>query len=336
MAKKIFRVIAGPTASGKEAAAVALAERLGAEIVVVDSMKIYRGLDVGTAKPGAALRAKVPHHCVDFVPEDENFSVAQWVAAAEAAIARIVAAGKPVVLVGGTALYYKGLLEGLCAAPAADLELRARLTAEAAAQGLDALHARLQRLDPAAAAKIHPHDARRIVRALEVAAVTGEALSARQTQWAGFHPPMAHGAGQTAESANPGAPAPARPAPRWREDYDVRMVVLDWPRPELRGRIRERVDRMLAAGLLDEARGVYERRGAIARAPLQAVAYKEFFPYFDGAMDLPGAVESLKTRTCQLAKSQMTWFRKFPAARLVPTAEMSAADVAEAALALMG
>lgn len=334
MSRILVRVVAGPTASGKEAAAVALAGRLGAEIVVVDSMKIYRGLDVGTAKPGAALRAQVPHHCVDFVPESENFSVAQWVAAAEAAIARVTAAGRPVVLVGGTALYYKGLLEGLCAAPAADLELRARLAAEAAKDGLPALYDRLQSLDPAAAAKIHPHDERRIVRALEVALVTGETLSARQTQWAGFHDGAC--GGESVSGGGAGRPPANGPAPRWRDDYDVRMVVIDWPRPQLRARIRERVERMLQAGLLDEARGVYERRGAIARAPLQAVAYKEFFPYFERAMDLAAAVESLKTRTCQLAKSQMTWFRKFPAARLVPTSAMSAADVAGEALALMG
>ena len=312
MGKTTLYILTGPTASGKEAAGLRLAREMGGEIIVVDSMKIYRGLDIGTAKPTAAMRAEVPHHCIDFVAQDVNFSVAEYVRGAERAVAQIVAAGKPVVLVGGTALYYKGLLEGLCDAPAADMAVRARLESEAAEAGLPALYARLQKKDPAAAAKIHVNDARRIVRALEVLELTGQTLSARQVQWAGFH------------AENP----PARAA--WRTDFDIRMAVLDWDRPRLRERIRARVDRMLDAGLLAEAEDVWKRRDRIARAPLQAVAYKEFFPYFAGECNLPTAVELLKTRTCQLAKSQMTWFRKFPAARVIPEPGMDAGDIARA------
>jgi tRNA dimethylallyltransferase len=169
-------IILGPTASGKEAAAFHLARRWdAAEIVAVDSMKIYRHLDIGTAKPPLAWRQEIPHHCVDLIEPAQDFSVADYARAAAAAIAQIAATGNRAILVGGTALYYKGLGDGLCAAPPADLALRAELAAWNEQHGAEALHARLRELDPAAAAKIHPRDARRVIRALEVITLTGRA-----------------------------------------------------------------------------------------------------------------------------------------------------------------
>ncbi|GHS90815.1 tRNA dimethylallyltransferase [Planctomycetales bacterium] len=309
-------IILGPTASGKEDAAFALARRCRAraEIIVVDSMKIYRGLNIGTAKPTAARRAEIPHHGLDLASPEQNFSVAAYVKEAAAALAAIERAGKQAIFVGGTALYYKGLFDGLCAAPAADAAVRAELTAWGERHGTAALHARLRQLDAAAAAKIHPHDARRLTRALEVVALTGRPFSERQTQWAGFHSPtMAGGASESGVT--------------WA---DAQVFLLHWERPVLRERIATRVRRMLDAGLLDEARAVYDRRETLARTPLQAVGYKEFFPYFAGESSLAAAVAQLTTRTCQLAKSQMTWFRKFPAQPVAMRVGMTGDDTAAA------
>ncbi|MDR0869006.1 MAG: tRNA (adenosine(37)-N6)-dimethylallyltransferase MiaA [Planctomycetota bacterium] len=310
-------VILGPTASGKEDAAFALARRCRAraEIIVVDSMKIYRGLNIGTAKPTAARRAEIPHHCLDLASPEQNFSVADYVKEAAAALAAIERAGKQAIFAGGTALYYKGLFDGLCAAPAADAAVRAELTAWGERHGAAALHARLRQLDAAAAAKIHPRDARRLTRALEVITLTGRPFSERQTQWAGFHSPATAG-GESRESGIAWA--------------DAKVFLLNWERPVLRERIATRVRRMLDAGLLDEARAVYDRRETLARTPLQAVGYKEFFPYFAGESSLDDAVAQLTVRTCQLAKSQMTWFRKFPARPVAMRPGMTGDDAAAA------
>ncbi len=298
--RPFLRILLGPTCSGKERLALACAERLGGEIVSVDSMKLYRGLDVGTAKPAAADRARVPHHCLDLVDPGAEFSVARYLEAAEAAIAAIAARGRPVVLSGGSALYYKALLEGLFPGPGADPEVRAVLREQAAQEGPEVLHARLAELDPAAAARIHPRDLRRLVRALEVHSLTGRPIGEWQQEWQ-------RGARDTTAG--------------WR--YPAAVVGLDWPREELYRRIHERVDRMLAAGLLEEARGVYERRAELGRTPLQAVGYKEFFPYFAGELPLAEAVELLKKNTRHLAKSQLTWFRKFPVAWLPMSPELT-------------
>lgn len=286
-----LNIIIGATCSGKEAVALGVAQKIGAQIVVVDSMKIYRELNIGTAKPTLAQQKLVTHHGLDLITPQENFSVADYLVAAQTAIEKIHHEKDKIVLVGGTALYYKALLEGLCVAPPADLSLRAELTAFAEQYGENALYERLQKIDALAAAKLHPHDQRRVIRALEVAMTTGEPLSKRQTQWAGFH----------------------QPSSAMNINERVKIFLFSWERSLLRSRISERVERMIKDGLLDEARDVYQNRETLARAPLQAVGYKEFFPYFAGEMNLPAAIDLLKTRTAQLAKSQMTWFRKFPA-----------------------
>lgn len=307
----VLTIVLGPTASGKEAAAFALALRQRAAIVSVDSMKIYCGLDIGTAKPDATKRAAVEHFCLDLADPAEDFSVARFQQAADAAIAQTAARAQPIILSGGTALYYKAILEGLFDAPQKDEALREELRNYAEANGNDALFARLRAADPAAAAKLHPNDVRRVVRALEIVELTGEPISARQKEWSGFHDP-AQVAGFSGDLR-----------------YAFRMFRLDWPREELYRRIEARVDRMIAQGLEQEARIVYENRARYSRTPLQAVGYKEFFPYFAGQMTLPEAIDLLKKNTRHLAKSQTTWFRKFPAVAIPLAPGMTADNVAD-------
>lgn len=306
-------VIVGSTASGKERLALAVAERVGGEIVSVDSMKVYKGLDIATAKAGAAEQAAVPHHCLDLAAPEESFSAADYVRAADAAIAAIRARGAVPVLSGGTAFYYKALLEGLFEGPKADPAVRAALEARASAEGSAALHAELAAKDPAAALKIHPSDLRRIVRALEVALLTGRGISASQTQWADFHHPDAERRAASFFS-NP------------RHPFVMVRVVRD--RADLHARIALRIARMGENGLREEARTVWERRASFSVTPLQAVGYKEFFPYFAGDCSWEDALEKLRLGTNRLVRSQETWFRKFPAAELFMTPD---ADVRAAA-----
>ncbi len=308
-----LRIILGGTASGKERLALECAKRLGAEIVSVDSMKVYRGLDVATAKAGPEERAAVPHHCLDLVGPEETFAAADFARAADAAIADVVRRGKIPLLSGGTAFYYKALLEGLFEGPGADLLLRAELEERARRDGPEALHRELGEKDPAAAAKIHPSDLRRLVRALEVISLTGQTLSGRQTQWAGFH------------SADGGA---AAGAPFAKPRYPFVMVRLVRERADLHRRIGERIRRMAARGLREEAARVWENRAAYSRTPLQAVGYKEFFPYFQNEESWEAALERLRHGTNRLVRSQETWFRKFPAEELFLPPDAEPAEAA--------
>ncbi|MDR1611358.1 MAG: tRNA (adenosine(37)-N6)-dimethylallyltransferase MiaA [Planctomycetota bacterium] len=310
----LLRIIVGPTASGKERLALDVASRIGAEIVSVDSMKIYKGLDVATAKAGEAEQRGVPHHCLDLVEPIEDFSAAEYVARAEAAIADIAGRGKTPLLSGGTAFYYLALLAGMFAGPGADPAVRAELGKRAERDGVEALHGELARLDPRAAEKIHPRDLRRLVRALEVIRVTGEAISSRQTQWAGFH-----GGG--------GGPLPPRP----RHSFSMVRIVRD--RGDLHRRIAERIERMAKNGLREEAERAYALRENLARTPLQAVGYKELFPYFSGEASWADALERLRLNTNRLVRKQETWFRKFPAVEIALSGDdhgAAAAHLAEA------
>ena len=309
--RPLLRIIVGSTASGKERLALAVAERLGGEIVSVDSMKVYRGLDIATAKASPADRRRVRHHCLDLVDPEENFSAADFAAAADAAIEDIAGRGKIPVLSGGAAFYFKALIEGLFKGPGADTETRAGLEARAASEGTAALHAELSRLDPAAAAKIHPSDLRRLVRALEVAGLTGEPISARQREWAGFHAQ----AGESAPFSEPRHP--------------FVMVRIARTRDDVRRRIRERVGRMVAAGLEKEAKALYERRDRLSRTPLQAVGYKELFPFFSGEATWDECVERLVLATNRLVRSQDTWFRKFPAREIAGGEDDDAGELAD-------
>lgn len=273
--------IVGPTGSGKTSVALELAEAGGAEIVNCDSRQIFRGLDIGSAKPTAAERARVPHHLFDVVNPDESFDAARYAAAARAAIAGITARGRRVVVVGGTGLYLRALRFGLFAGPPADPALRARLDAEEdAAPG--ALHARLTRLDPDSAARLHANDRLRLIRALEVLEATGRPLS----DWHGEH----RFAG---------------------DELSMRVVGLRVERAALYPRLDARCAAMLDAGLLDEVRGLTARYDPALPA-LQSIGYRQMAAHLRGECDLPTALEAMRRATRQFAKRQTTWFRAEP------------------------
>jgi tRNA dimethylallyltransferase len=287
MAPDAFRnalILTGPTGSGKSRLALDLAARLGGEIVAMDSMTLYRGMDVGTAKPTAADRAAVPHHLLDVLDPWQSASVAWWLERASAAVADIESRGKRAILVGGTALYLKAALFGLFDGPPGDGALRARLEAEAEALGPRALHDRLRAVDPATATRLHPNDVRRVVRALEVFELTGRPISAWQTQWRG--PPAAE------------------------------AVCLDLPRDELYRRIDERVLQMMRDGLLDEVRRLRELTPPLSREARQALGYKELLDHLDGRCPLDEAVGQVQARSRNFAKRQLTWFRHLPGCRM--------------------
>jgi tRNA dimethylallyltransferase len=277
--------LAGPTASGKSALALHLAEALRGEIdielISVDSAQVYRGMDIGTAKPDAAERARVPHHLIDILDPEQAYSAAQFVRDATDAAEGIRARGRLPLLVGGTMLYFKALRDGLDAMPAADAALRAQIDARAAAEGWPALHAELQRVDPATAARLAPNDAQRIQRALEVWLSTGRPLSA-------FH----------ARSA-------ARPdAGRWP------LIALEPDsRAWLHERIAQRFDAMLAAGFVDEVRRLRQRPALQPQMPsMRCVGYRQAWVALDSG-SLDGLRETGIAATRQLAKRQITWLR---------------------------
>jgi tRNA dimethylallyltransferase len=278
-------VILGPTASGKSDAAMAVARRVGAELLSADSMQVYRGMDVGTAKPSAAERAAVPHHLIDVVDPDQPFTVARFVDTADAVIRDARRRGVPLVVTGGTPLYYKALFEGLFGGPGADEALRERLRAEPNEQ----LHRRLVEVDPAAAARIHVNDGKRLVRALEVFELTGQPISSFQTDW-----------------ASPGQRHPAV----W--------VGLSWDKDALNRRINARVKSMLAAGWVEEVRGLLQRYGTLSPTAAEATGYRELIEHLAGRLSLDGATEQIKVATRQLARRQTKWFRRFPRVTWLP------------------
>jgi len=259
-----------------------MAERLGAEIISVDSMAVYRGLDIGTAKPGPAERGLVPHHLVDVVAPSEAYNVARWLAAVTTAIAGIRARGHRILFVGGTPLYLRALRDGLAEVPGEMPEIRERLRAEVVAMGPAVLHHRLAGVDPEAARRIHPNDAKRIVRALEVAAGGGPLSAA-------FAP----------------APHPV---------FGRQMMIVDLPRALLRDRIDRRVEQMFAAGLVDETRRAEAGPGGIGPTAAQAAGYTEVLGVLAGTLSLSDAIRLTQARTRQLAKRQLTWLRSFPGA----------------------
>jgi tRNA dimethylallyltransferase len=299
-------ILTGPTACGKTALALELAQRVGGEVVALDSMTVYRGMDIGTAKPSPAERERVPHHLIDVLDPWESLTVAWWLARAEEACADIVARGKRPIFVGGTPFYLKALLHGLFPGPPADEELRRALEAEAARDGNEALHARLAAVDPKTAARLHPNDVRRVVRALEVHTLTGRPISAWQNTW--DSPAFA----ESPESA----PPPAR----------IPTVVLELPRETLYERINRRVTTMLDAGWLDEVRRLRELTHPLSREARQALGYRELLDHLDRGRDWDETVELIRTHTRQFAKRQLTWFRHLPACVPVPAADADAAD----------
>ncbi|MEH6589980.1 MAG: tRNA (adenosine(37)-N6)-dimethylallyltransferase MiaA [Halioglobus sp.] len=272
----------GPTASGKTDLAIAIAESMNCELISVDSALVYRGLDIGSAKPD------YPHHLVDIRDPAEVYSAADFISDANRLADDITARGKIPLLVGGTMLYFKAFLEGLADMPAADPEHRAAIEAEAAVHGWAHIHAQLEVVDPAAAARIHPNHSQRLCRALEVYRTSGIALS----EW------------QARQGGKP------LPADRYRI---LQMAICPLDRAELHRRIALRYDLMMAAGFLQEVEALHSRSDLHADLPaIRAVGYRQLWQYLEGESTLEGAVDAGVAATRQLAKRQLTWLRKWP------------------------
>ena len=280
--------LTGVTATGKSRIALALADRLGAEIISLDSMAIYRGMDIGTAKPTPEQQAAVPHHLIDIIDPAEDYSVAQYVDAAHEKIAEIRARGREVLFVGGTPLYLKALLRGLFEGPPANWQLREEIEREVAEVGNEALHARLEQIDPVAASAIHPRDTRRLIRAIEVFRATGQPIS---------HQQMEFDDGRRAE--------------------DLRVFVLRRAREEQHARINERVEEMVERGLIDEVERLTAGGRQLGRTASQAVGYREVIEFLAGERDRASMLERIKARTRQFAKRQGVWFRSLSECRFV-------------------
>ena len=278
------RVIAvgGPTASGKTALSVALAKTFDGEIINADSMQLYKGLDIGTAKPSKEEQQGIPHHLLDFLPPETAYSVADFTAAADPLIREISGRGRLPFVVGGTGLYITSLLNGIGFTPEkVDPTIRQELQARLQAEGSQALYAELAAVDPGYAAKVHPNNTPRVIRALELYRATGRKMSAEREA--------------------------ARPAEKPYRSLCLCLTCRD--RTLLYQRIDTRCDRMMQSGILEEAKLVYDHRDTY-RTAAQAIGYKEFFPYFEGTADLESCLAHLKQASRNYAKRQLTWFRR--------------------------
>ena len=301
MAKPELLIIAGPTASGKTAVAVELALRLDAEVVSADSMQVYRDMDILTAMPTPEEMRGVPHHMLGVFPPDQKCSAAAYRELALGRIQDILARGKRPIVCGGTGLYINALTRPLSFAAQGDDAIRAELTRIAEADGgRERLHDQLKAVDPAAAARLHPNDVRRVVRALEIYRITGRTQS---------------------EQA-------ALDAQRGDGPFSERVYALDWPREALYARIDRRVDEMLQSGLVDEVRRLMKNEAVFSTAA-QAIGYKEIAAALRGECALAEAVETLKRATRNYAKRQLTWFRHDARVRWVAAQGLSAAEIAE-------
>lgn len=294
--------LCGPTACGKTALALELAPRAGFEIVALDSMTLYRGMDIGTAKPTPVEQRRAPHHLLDLLEPHEEYSLAQYLVAAESACHAILARGRKPLFVGGTGLYLRGVLRGVFDGPGADWDLRRELETRLQERGHAALHEELGRVDPQAAARLHPHDARRVIRALEVYRLTGRPLSEQQQQQA----------------------RPAGHRPR-------HVYWLSPPRDWLAARINDRVEFMARSGLLQEVRRLSSREPPISHTARQALGYKEVLDALALQPDMqtlpPSLITDIQTRTRQFAKRQLTWFRNLEECVPIPLAGDESLDV---------
>jgi tRNA dimethylallyltransferase len=286
-----LHILTGQTASGKAAVAVCVAGLTHAELISVDSMKVYRGLDIGTGKPSRAIRETVPFHLLDVVEPNESFSLARYLQRACAALEEIRARGRPALFVGGTPLYLRGLLYGIFDGPAADWALRGELMRKAQQQGPEVLHEELGKLDPITAGRLHPRDLVRVIRALEVARMSGRPISSHQRQY-----PRPEGA-VTAH----------------------RMVALRRSDTDLKDRIHRRVARMFAAGLLNEVRAVLDGPG-FSRPAQKAIGYREAIGHLMGARSLGETIELIERNTWRMARKQRAWLKSFPAVQWLDVA----------------
>lgn len=274
-------VVVGPTGVGKSAVALELAQALNGEIVVADSMQLYRGMEIGTAKPTPAERAMVPHHGLDLVVPQVEFTVASYRRYALQTLQGIRARGRLPIMVGGTGLYIRAVIDGLCVAPPGNAACRESLIAEANEFGVSCLHDRLRQADPVVAARVHPHDARRIIRALEVYQLSGRPLSEWQAKTTGLS-----------------------------SEWTVQQVGLIRPREGLYARIEHRLRAMVTAGLVEEARALWG--AGVSRTAAQALGYKELFTAFQGRWSVDEAIEQIVRQTRRYAKRQLSWFRQDP------------------------
>lgn len=281
-----FPVICGPTAGGKSSLAMAVARRLGemgqqAELVSADAYQVYRDMDIGTAKPSRAELDEVPHHLIDIVDPSQPFTLAQWLTLAEKAIESIKNRGNVPIVVGGTHLYIKSLMDGLFEGPTPDAEIRVQLQALPTAE----LRAELERVDPEAAARIHPNDERRTIRAIEVFRQTGQTITSLQTQWDREHP----------------------------RDPSQFLVVLSWEAAAINTRINARVREMKAEGLIAEVWALHDE-GRLGPTAREALGYKQLIHHFEGNLTEDEAIEQIKIETRRFAKNQRTWLRRLQTA----------------------
>ena len=275
--------LTGPTASGKSQVALEMACQINAEIISVDSMAVYRGMDIGTAKPTLDQRQRVPHHLIDMVDPTTDYSVSQFVMDSHEKAHEIRNRGRKVLFVGGTPLYLKTLMCGMFLGPPADWDFRAAVEADVAEYGIEALRKRLEQVDPLSAFKILPGDARRMTRALEVAKITGRPLSHWQNHFERL-----------------GAPK------------GCKSFVLTWDRAKLHERVNRRVDLMFEYGLLEEVQALVSKHGQLGRTASQAVGYKEPLEYFSGTIDRNQMIDQVKAHTRQFVRRQEIWFRSMP------------------------
>lgn len=277
--------IAGPTASGKTALAVALAEKVNGEVVSCDSMQIYNGMDIGTAKPTREEMRSIPHYMLDVATPSEDFSVSRYCEMATPIVDDIVARGKVAIIAGGTGLYMDALIRGNTFAPYPSTGMREKLEVQADAEGMEAMYERLRSIDPDSAARLHLADRKRILRALEVYYETGETITAHNLRTQQI---------------------PPRYSPVW-------FALEDAERADLYARIDSRVDKMLEAGLLDEIRELLDSGIPEKSTAMQAIGYKEFVDYLGGRCTLEEASRQVQQSTRHYAKRQLTWFRRNPA-----------------------
>ncbi len=280
--------VTGPTASGKTQIGLELAQRLNAEIISLDSMAIYQQMDIGTAKPTAEQRELVPHHLLDVVSPDTDFSLSQYVQRAHLAIQQIREAGREVLFVGGTPLYLKALLRGIYEGPPADWEFREQIEKELEEVGIESLHQRLEQVDPLTAHRLHPNDKRRVIRALEVYKITGQPISHQQDHF------------------DDGLPAD-----------QCKVFVLGWPRDVLHARIEKRVEQMFDGGLVEEVEQLLQQYQNLSRTAYQAVGYREVIEMLQTGGQLSDAIERVIIRTRQFARRQETWFRSLSECRRI-------------------
>lgn len=276
-------VITGPTATGKTGVAITVAKQIDAEVVSADSMQVYRGFDIGTAKPRIEEMEGIPHHLIDVAEADEPFDAARFITLADEAIGDILSRGRRVLVVGGTGLYIRALIHGLQKGPSPDPELRRDLMTRGEKEGWPALHRELASIDGLTAARVHPNDGVRIIRALEVARSSGVPLST----WHSRH--------------------------RFSETrYDALLLALNRQRSELNDIINRRVDHMMTAGFLEETRAFLEQGLSPGLKPMQGVGYRRLVAHLKGDLTLKEATEKTKTDTRRFAKRQVTWFKKEP------------------------